>query len=540
VDVSEEFAGQQNHFFVGSKVPEFDPGTASGKILWRGISLKQRVSYHQLTLQFEDYKVWEDTPPEEYEDEQALPFSLSFVNPRTLRLRLAARPELHPDDPSLMLDGDPPSDASSWETSAAGSSTVYEGQFGSVTVVEDPARFEFRDATGRLLTRTHNLADAKGVVNSMPTPLSFVRNASNLHRHLAAGFALSPNEKLFGCGESFTRLDKRGQKLVLYAYDAYSAQTPNMYKPVPFFMSSRGYGMFVHTSAPLTLDLGGSYDEANVVYLGDDVLDLFFFFGSPKEEITDGAMAATLRGGLSLGLCGFSFWGHFIGGFSQPSPAGLYLRWLAFGALCSHSRCHGAPPTEPWEYGERFTEVFRCVVELRYRLLPYLYAQATLSSREGHPMLRALFFEYPEDPTSWLIEDQYLLGTDLLVAPLMEDAPGRDVYLPPGTWIDYQDGSVYEGARWYSMRPQELPVVMLVRDGAAIPHAELAQSTGEIDWRSLELKVFAARAEAAEGLVCLPEDGELHPLRLERAVGGFALEGGALRGRVAWRIVTSD
>lgn len=154
-------------------------------------------------------------------------------------------------------------------------------------------------------------------------------------------------------------------------------------------------------------------------------------------------------------------------------------------------------------------------------------------------MLRALFFEYPEDPTSWLVEDQYLLGTDLLVAPLMEDAPSRDVYLPPGSWIDYQDGKAYEGARWHSMRPGEVPVVMLARDGAAIPHAELAQSTGEIDWSSLEMKVFSSRARAAEGLVCLPEDGELHALRLERANDGFVLVGDALQGRVAWKVVPS-
>jgi alpha-D-xyloside xylohydrolase len=285
VDISEEFTKQQNHFFVGSKVPEFDPETAAGKILWKGLSLKQRVSYHQLTLQFEDYKVWEDTPPEEYEDEQALPFSLSFITPRTLRLRIAARPSIYPDGPSLMLDGEPPTNLSSWEMSEAETGTTYQGPFGSVSVNKDPVRFEFRDvASGRLLTHTHNLADAKGVVNSMPTPFSFVRNASNLHRHLAASFTLSPGEKLFGCGESFTRLDKRGQKLVLYAYDAYSAQTTNMYKPVPFFVSSRGYGMFVHTSAPLTLDLGCSYGEANVIYLGDDVLDLFFFSDLPRRS----------------------------------------------------------------------------------------------------------------------------------------------------------------------------------------------------------------------------------------------------------------
>jgi alpha-D-xyloside xylohydrolase len=640
VDVSGEFSRQENHFFVGSRVEGFDPATACGRILWRGISLRQRVSYHQLTLQFDDYKVWWDTPPDEYEDEQALPFALSFVSPRTVRLRLAARPGRIRDEPSLMFAGPLPSDDSSWGTSETGPRTTYEGPGGSVTVNRDPVRFEFRDASGRLLTQTHNLADAKGVVNSMPTPLCFARSAANLHRHLATSFTLSPGEKLFGCGESFTRLDKRGQKLVLYTYDAYSAQTPHMYKPVPFFMSSRGYGMFVHTSAPLTLDLGASYDEANVVYLGDDVLDLFFF-GSPKEvlseytaitgrapvpplwsfglwmgresysseeetrevakklrehripsdvihldtdwtevphrcdfefspsrfpdpakmlsdlkedgfrvslwqlpyfnpkndlhgeavekgyavlsaygkppvddavidlsnpeavewyqgklarllergvgiftadfgeaaplsgiyhgdtssflehnlyplrynkavaevtervtgngaiyarsawagsqryplhwggdaEITAGAMTGTLRGGLSLGLCGFSFWSHFIGGFSEKTPEDLYLRWLAFGALCSHSRCHGAPPTEPWEYGEAFTKGFRRVVEMRYRLLPYVYAQAKLSSEKGFPMLRTLFFEYPDDPACWTVEDEYMFGGDILVAP---------------------------------------------------------------------------------------------------------------------------
>src|SRR5215207_7286209 len=761
-DVSEEFARQQNHFFIGSKVSALDPEAASGKILWKGIALKQRVSYHQLTLEFEDYKTWWDTPPGEYEDEQTFPFSLSFITSRTVRLRVAARPESYLDEPSLMLEAEPPT-GDSWKMSEDGSSTTYASPHGFVMVDRDPVRFEFRDASGGLLTRTWNLADARGVVNSMPTPFSFVRKSSNLHRHIAASFTLSPDEKLFGGGESFTQLNKRGQKMVLWTYDAYSVQTPNMYKPVPFFMSNRGYGMFVHTSAPLTLDLGGSYDEANVIYLGDDVLDLFFFFGSPKEilseytaitgraplpplwsfglwmgresysseeevrevakklrqeripsdvihidtgwtevphrcdfefsssrfedpekmlsdlkesgfrvslwqlpylnpknelhdeatekgyvvlsaygkppvddavidlsnpeavrwyqerlarllrmgvavytadfgeaapltgiyhertsnflehnlyplrynkavyditreitgngaiyarsawagsqrypihwggdaEITDGAMTSTLRGGLSLGLCGFSFWSHFIGGFSQKSPENLYLRWLAFGVLSSHSRCHGAPPTEPWEYGEGFTEAFRRIVEFRYRLMPYIYAQAALASREGHPMVRTLFFEYPEDPTSWLIEDQYLFGTDLLVAPLMEEASDRKVYLPPGSWIDYQGGRVYEGARWHNMRAGRLPVVMLVRDGAAIPHADLAQSTGEIDWHSLELKVFCARAEVAEGLVCLPEDGELHALRLERADDGFALEGDALQGRVAWRVVPS-
>lgn len=760
VDVSEEFSRQENHFFVGEKVEEFDPGLASGKILWRSRALKQRVSYHQLTLQLEDYKVWEDLPPGEYEDDRPLPFDLSFVTPRTARLRLAARPEGCRGEPTLMLAGDVPTD-DSWETDDDGASVAYRNRHGSVVVQRDPLRFEFRDAAGGLLTRSHHLSDAKSVVNTRPTPLSFVRNTATFHRHIAAGFGLSPGEKLFGCGESFTRLDKRGQKLVLWTYDAYSAQAPNMYKPIPFFMSSRGYGVFVHTSAPTTFDLGHSHDGAAVIYLGDDQLDLFFFFGSPKEvlseytaltgrapvpplwtfglwmgrqsysseeevrgvakklreeripsdvihldtdwpevphrcdfefspsrfpnpqkmladlkadgfrvslwqlpyfnpknelhreaiekdhvvltasgeppvddavvdlskgdaeewyrgklrrllrmgvgiftadfgeaaplsgmyasrkggfhehnlyplrynravaeataevtgngaiftrsawagsqryplhwggdaENSDGGMAGTLRGGLSLGLCGFSFWSHFIGGFPYATPEDLYRRWLAFGALTSHSRCHGRPPTEPWEYGEEFTDDFRRAVEMRYRLMPYVYAQAGLASRNGHPMLRTLFFEYPEDQTAWTIEDEYLFGTDILVAPLMEKARSRDVYLPPGLWTDYQSEETHEGSRWRHLHAGEVPVVMLVRGGAAVPHVRLAQSTDRMDWSEIELRVYGA-GSSAEGFFCLPEDGELRPLRLEREGEGFALREDPLGGRVDWRVRT--
>ncbi|HJQ29951.1 MAG TPA: TIM-barrel domain-containing protein, partial [Rubrobacter sp.] len=286
VDIRGEFSRQENHFFVGERIESFDPTSALGEILWKSHSLKQRVSYHQLTLQLEDYKVWEDTPPGEYEDDQTFPFSIAFVTPRTVRLRVPARPASMGERNSLMLIGEPGSD-DSWVMEDDEGSTIYASRFGSLRIEHEPLHFEFRDASGRLLTRTNHLSDAPGVVNSMPVPFSFVRNASNLHRHVAASFSLHPGEKLFGGGESFTRLDKRGQKMVLYTYDAYSAQTPYMYKPVPFFMSNRGYGMFVHTSAPLTLDLGGSYDGANVIYLGDDYLDLFVFLGSPKEILRE-------------------------------------------------------------------------------------------------------------------------------------------------------------------------------------------------------------------------------------------------------------
>ena len=152
-------------------------------------------------------------------------------------------------------------------------------------------------------------------------------------------------------------------------------------------------------------------------------------------------------------------------------------------------------------------------------------------------MLRTLFFEYPEDPTSWFIEDQYLFGTDILVAPLLEGAPERAVYLPPGLWTDYQTGETYEGAGWHRIRAGEIPTVMLIRDGAAIPHIRLAQSTDRMDWGALDLAVYGA-GSSAEGLLCLPEDGELHRLHLEREGDSFVLRDDPLESKVEWNVRT--
>ena len=119
----------------------------------------------------------------------------------------------------------------------------------------------------------------------------------------------------------------------------------------------------------------------------------------------------------------------------------------------------------------------------------------------------------------------------------MEEARSRDIYLPPGLWSDYQGGETYEGARWHHVRAGEVPVVMLVRDGAVIPHARLAQSTERIEWGEIELRVFGT-GDSAEGCFCHPEDGGLHVLRLAREGEGFDLREDPLGGRVNWRIST--
>lgn len=237
---------------------------------------------------------------------------------------------------------------------------------------------------------------------------------------------------------------------------------------------------------------------------------------------TNTAMAATLRSGLSIGLSGFTFWSHDIGGFVQRTPEDLYRRWLPFGLLSSHSRTHGAPPKEHWEYNESFNDAFRLATEMRYKLMPYLYAQAKHSSENGLSMMRAMFIEYPEDAGAWLVDDAYLFGADMPVAPLFESVNSRDVYLPGGKWIDYQTGKAYSQG-WHHIEAGEIPAVILVRDGAVIPHIKLAQSTQNMDWSELELKVYASDAKTAKGLLCLPSEQKLEEVNLTKSGNSFRL-----------------
>jgi alpha-D-xyloside xylohydrolase len=252
-------------------------------------------------------------------------------------------------------------------------------------------------------------------------------------------------------------------------------------------------------------------------------------------ENSNSAMAAELRGGLSFGLSGFTYWSHDVGGFVDRAPRDLYRRWLGFGVLTSHTRAHGAPPREPWDYDEALVTDYRRALELKYQLMPYIYAQAKDSSERGLPMLRTLFLEFPEDQTSWFIEDQYMFGSDLLVAPLIEEGDSRKVYLPPGSWIDYQTGKVYNGAAWHQITAGQIPVILLVKNHAVIPHVGVAQNTSEINWNDVELRVFSTDNAPISGLFSLPQ-GNLQTLRLDGSQQGFALKDDPLKGKVKWQI----
>jgi alpha-D-xyloside xylohydrolase len=171
-------------------------------------------------------------------------------------------------------------------------------------------------------------------------------------------------------------------------------------------------------------------------------------------ESTFEAMAETLRGGLSLGLSGFGFWSHDIGGFEgTPNPA-LFKRWLAFGLLSSHSRLHGSDSYRvPWNVDEESVEVCRFFAGLKKSLLPYLLETAREAHEKGIPVLRAMLLEFPHDPVCPLLDRQYMLGPDLLVAPVFSADGVVEYYLPPGSWthlIDKRDGKprTETGGKW--------------------------------------------------------------------------------------------
>ena len=737
LDMSTDFRDLSNTLFFADHLESFDAKSGEGLVNWKRGHLMPRQAFNTNGAQPRKMRML-DFPFTAYENDPNLKFKIDFVTPRTVRIRMLTTPVEPKPAASIMLAKEPGRDGS-WKVIETNDKIIYSSDYGTIQINKNPWRIVLKDKAGRILSQTAALSDADSTQVKY-TPFCFVKRGSDNARRINPVFTLTADEMIFGCGESATGLNKAGQKVNLFVTDPQGPETDQMYKPIPFFMSNRGYGMFMHTSAPVTCDFGATYIGLNKMFMGDENLDLFVFFGEPKDildEYTDlvgkpgmpplwsfgtwmsrityfsekegydvaanirknkypcdvihfdtgwfdvdwqcdykfsenrfqnpqqmlkdlrsqgfhvclwqlpyftpknryfseliekdmyvkngngelpyedvvldfsnpetvkwyqdklagllnigvsaikvdfgeaaplngiyasgksgwyehnlypvrydmavseitkklhnenimwaraawagsqryplhwGGDAATtntgllgtLRAGLSFGLSGFSFWSHDMGGFVKSTPEDLYCRWIPFGFLTSHTRAHGAPPTEPWLYdSKRVQDVFRKSAEMKYRLMPYVYAQAKECTEKGLPMLRALFVEFPDDPGAWKVDDEYLFGSQILVAPLLESGmTGRTVYLPEGKWIDYKTEKVYEGG-WHRIEAGSLPIIMLVRDGSVLPHLKLAQSTAEMDWSKMNLKVYSADKKQAEGLVCLPADNRIQVVKVD-------------------------
>jgi len=162
------------------------------------------------------------------------------------------------------------------------------------------------------------------------------------------------------------------------------------------------------------------------------------------------SMAESLRGGLSLSLSGFGYWSHDIGGFEgTPNPA-VFKRWIAFGLLSSHSRLHGNESVRvPWSIDDESVSVTRKFATLKSELLPYIMKVAAEEVHgRGTPLMRPMLVEFPEDRTTWFLDQQYMFGPDLLVAPVFTESGEVEFYLPAGKWTNYFTREVINGGRW--------------------------------------------------------------------------------------------
>ncbi len=243
-------------------------------------------------------------------------------------------------------------------------------------------------------------------------------------------------------------------------------------------------------------------------------------------------LACVLRAALGFGLSGFPFYSHDIGGFSGVPSPDLYVRWAQLGLFSSHARCHGTPPREPWAYGEEAEAIFRRYDELRYRLMPYIYSEARECGRSSLPLLRALVLDYQDDPTTYAIEDQYLFGRALLVAPILDERNRRRVYLPHGRWVDYWTKETLEGGRWIDVEAALDILPLYVREGVVLPYGPVVQHTGERPYDPLTIELYLPAADGASAYMIEDEDRPVIPVVYRREGGTLTVDVGAAPGTV--------
>ena len=211
------------------------------------------------------------------------------------------------------------------------------------------------------------------------------------------------------------------------------------------------------------------------------------------------SMEQSLRGGLSLTSSGFGFWSHDIGGFESTSTPDVYKRWAAFGLLSTHSRLHGSSSYRvPWKYDEEAVEVVRFFTKLKLSLVPYLYSGAVNTSETGIPLMRSMALEFPEDPNCRFLDKQYMLGGNLLAAPVFREDGIAHYYLPAGTWTHYLTGEVrvIADGKWFTEPCGYLSIPLWVRENSIIASLPDAASADAKYCDRLELRVYSLSGEA--------------------------------------------
>lgn len=257
-------------------------------------------------------------------------------------------------------------------------------------------------------------------------------------------------------------------------------------------------------------------------------------------ESTAEAMAESIRGGLSLGLCGFSFWSVDIGGFEGYPPPWIYKRWVAFGLLCSHSRLHGSNSFRvPWTVDNDDKSDQGCSATLskwtllKSRLMPYIISQAKIAVEAAIPLsLRAMCLEFPEDPTSWFLDSQFMFGSSLLVAPIFSESGEVQFYLPAGKWTNFFTNEVKSGPGWFTETHKFDTLPLYVRENTILVLGKWHETQTVYDYKkSVEVCLYQTQPGAKTTLVD-SEGAVIGELRV--GVDGHLVDGGLLEG--AWHV----
>ena len=195
---------------------------------------------------------------------------------------------------------------------------------------------------------------------------------------------------------------------------------------------------------------------------------------------------------LNWSMEGMPWISHDTGGFQDTPTPELYTRWIEEAVFIPIMRAHGThdSPRWPWAFGYAGLQAMTKAINLRYRLVPYLYTLADITYRTGLPPMRPLFLEFPNDRTTWSLNDEWMLGERVLAAPVLTTGGERKVYLPAGEWFDGNTGKSISGAQTMDLTPVPLDVIpFYVRAGTILPLGPLIQSTAEAE-DPLEVRIY--------------------------------------------------
>lgn len=210
------------------------------------------------------------------------------------------------------------------------------------------------------------------------------------------------------------------------------------------------------------------------------------------------SMEESLRGGLSLLMSGFGFWAHDIGGFENTSTADVYKRWVAFGLLSSHSRLHGSSSYRvPWVYDDEAVDVVRFFTRFKAKLMPYLYKTSIDTSRSGIPTMRSMVMEFTGDRTCHYVDKQYMLGDNLLVAPIFNDQSMAEYYLPKGTWTNLFTGEIKEGGCWINEKHSYLSIPLMVKENSIVALGACDEKPDYDYGNNAEIRIYALKDGAS-------------------------------------------